>query len=44
MDCIERSNLSRQLLFRNKDINEFKSVMVVRAATEMNERMKAVPY
>jgi len=44
MDRIERSNLSRQFLFRNKDINEFKSAAGARAAAEMNEGMNIVPY
>lgn len=44
MDRIERSNLSRQFLFRNKDIDEFKSAAASRAAAEMNGGMNVVPY
>mmetsp|Transcript_2071 Transcript_2071/g.3691 ORF Transcript_2071/g.3691 Transcript_2071/m.3691 type:complete len:1061 (+) Transcript_2071:100-3282(+) len=44
MDRIERSNLSRQFLFRNKDINEFKSAAGARAAHEMNPNINIVHY
>eukprot|EP00574_Skeletonema_japonicum_P010018 CAMPEP_0201720030 /NCGR_PEP_ID=MMETSP0593-20130828/5058_1 /ASSEMBLY_ACC=CAM_ASM_000672 /TAXON_ID=267983 /ORGANISM="Skeletonema japonicum, Strain CCMP2506" /LENGTH=1067 /DNA_ID=CAMNT_0048210573 /DNA_START=15 /DNA_END=3219 /DNA_ORIENTATION=- len=44
MDRIEKSNLSRQFLFRNSDINEFKSATAARAATVMNPSMNIVPY
>mmetsp|Transcript_26964 Transcript_26964/g.56933 ORF Transcript_26964/g.56933 Transcript_26964/m.56933 type:complete len:1065 (+) Transcript_26964:440-3634(+) len=44
MDRIERSNLSRQFLFRNKDINEFKSAAAARAAADMNSNINIVPY
>ncbi|KAL3792211.1 hypothetical protein ACHAW5_004086 [Stephanodiscus triporus] len=44
MDRIEKSNLSRQFLFRNKDINEFKSDTAARAAMEMNSNMNIVSY
>jgi len=36
MDTIEKSNLSRQFLFRNKDIGEFKSHTAAKAAKAMN--------
>lgn len=44
MDRIEKSNLSRQFLFRNKDINEFKSATAANAAKEMNADMNIVAY
>mmetsp|Transcript_1680 Transcript_1680/g.3589 ORF Transcript_1680/g.3589 Transcript_1680/m.3589 type:complete len:1058 (-) Transcript_1680:364-3537(-) len=44
MDRIEKSNLSRQFLFRNKDINEFKSATAAKAAQDMNSNMNIVPY
>ena len=44
MDHIEKSNLSRQFLFRNSDINKPKSVVACRAAQEMNPSLKVVPY
>jgi ubiquitin-activating enzyme E1 len=44
MDRIEKSNLSRQFLFRNTDINEFKSATAARAAIEMNPNMNVVSY
>ncbi|KAL7540474.1 hypothetical protein ACHAWF_006692, partial [Thalassiosira exigua] len=44
MDRIKKSNLSRQFLVRNGDINEFKSSTAARAATEMNPNMHATPY
>ncbi|KAL7535827.1 hypothetical protein ACHAXR_006761 [Thalassiosira sp. AJA248-18] len=44
MDRIEKSNLSRQFLFRNKDINEFKSATAAKAAQDMNTNMNIVPY
>ena len=44
MDRIEKSNLSRQFLFRNKDINEFKSATAAKAAQDMNAGMNIVPY
>jgi len=40
MDRIEKSNLSRQFLFRNKDINHFKSSSAARAVQEMNPDIK----
>mmetsp|Transcript_24692 Transcript_24692/g.54372 ORF Transcript_24692/g.54372 Transcript_24692/m.54372 type:complete len:1053 (-) Transcript_24692:85-3243(-) len=36
MDRIEKSNLSRQFLFRSKDINHFKSSSAASAVQEMN--------
>lgn len=44
MDRIEKSNLSRQFLFRNADINEFKSATAARAAMEMNSNINIVSY
>ena len=44
MDRIEKSNLSRQFLFRNSDINEFKSTTAAKAAQDMNAAMTIVPY
>uniref|UniRef100_A0A7S4IAX6 E1 ubiquitin-activating enzyme n=2 Tax=Odontella aurita TaxID=265563 RepID=A0A7S4IAX6_9STRA len=44
MDRIEKSNLSRQFLFRNSDINEFKSTTAAQAAQWMNPSMKITPY
>jgi ubiquitin-activating enzyme E1 len=44
MDRIEKSNLSRQFLFRNSDINEFKSATAARAAKGMNSSMNIAHY
>ena len=44
MDRIEKSNLSRQFLFRNSDINEFKSTTAAKAAVSMNQSMAITPY
>jgi ubiquitin-activating enzyme E1 len=44
MDQIEKSNLSRQFLFRNTDINRPKSTTAVRAVTAMNPAFHAVAY
>lgn len=44
MDRIEKSNLSRQFLFRNTDINEFKSATAARAAKEMNSNINIISY
>jgi ubiquitin-activating enzyme E1 len=44
MDRIEKSNLSRQFLFRNADINEFKAATAARAVSVMNRSMNIVPY
>ena len=42
MDQIERSNLSRQFLFRNSDIGQLKSRTAVRAVTAMNTGMRSL--
>jgi ubiquitin-activating enzyme E1 len=39
MDRIEKSNLSRQFLFRNSDINSFKSTTAAKAVQVMNPNM-----
>jgi ubiquitin-activating enzyme E1 len=44
MDLIEKSNLSRQFLFRNKDINNPKSLTAVKAAMHMNPHFQANSY
>jgi molybdopterin/thiamine biosynthesis adenylyltransferase len=44
MDPIGKSNLSRQFLFRNTDINRPKSTTAVRAVTAMNPAFHAVAY
>lgn len=44
MDRIEKSNLSRQFLFRNTDINHFKSSTAARAAQAMNPDMQITSY
>ena len=44
MDQIEKSNLSRQFLFRNTDINCPKSTTAVKAVTAMNPSFRAVAY
>lgn len=44
MDNIEKSNLSRQFLFRNSDINCPKSSTAVRAAKRMNPALSAIAY
>lgn len=44
MDRIEKSNLSRQFLFRNSDINQPKSTTAARAVTHMNPSFHAVAY
>jgi ubiquitin-activating enzyme E1 len=44
MDRIERSNLSRQFLFRTHDINHPKSLTAARAAMEMNKSFRTVAY
>merc|ERR1712038_1092596 len=44
MDRIEKSNLSRQFLFRSKHINHFKSACAAEAATEMNPDMNIKAY
>jgi hypothetical protein len=42
MDQIEKSNLSRQFLFRNSDINRPKSTTAVRAVTVMSPAFHTV--
>jgi ubiquitin-activating enzyme E1 len=44
MDRIEKSNLSRQFLFRSKHINHFKSACAAEAAEEMNADIKIKAY
>mmetsp|Transcript_59 Transcript_59/g.121 ORF Transcript_59/g.121 Transcript_59/m.121 type:complete len:1038 (+) Transcript_59:90-3203(+) len=44
MDRIEKSNLSRQFLFRNTDINGFKSTVAGKAAQAMNPAMNVTTY
>ena len=44
MDRIEKSNLSRQFLFRNSDINKFKSTCAATAAQSMNPDLKITAY
>jgi ubiquitin-activating enzyme E1 len=44
MDQIEKSNLSRQFLFRNTDISRPKSATAVRAVTAINPAFHTVAY
>ena len=44
MDRIEKSNLSRQFLFRNRDIGEFKSTCAGKAAQSINPDMNIVAH
>ena len=44
MDRIERSNLSRQFLFRNTDIDKFKSSTAANAAKAMNPDLNITAY
>lgn len=44
MDIIEKSNLSRQFLFRNKDIQKPKSTTAVRAVCDMNPAFQSCAY
>jgi ubiquitin-activating enzyme E1 len=44
MDRIEKSNLSRQFLFRNSDIDKFKSTTAAEAAKAMNPDLKITSY
>jgi ubiquitin-activating enzyme E1 len=44
MDRIEKSNLSRQFLFRSKHINHFKSACAAEAAREMNPDINIISY
>lgn len=43
-DYIEKSNLSRQFLFRNSDIGKPKSTTALAAATAMNPELRGVAY
>ena len=40
MDKIEKSNLNRQFLFHNEDINEFKSLTAKKKILQMNPKME----
>jgi ubiquitin-activating enzyme E1 len=44
MDRIERSNLSRQFLFRNRDIGASKAATAVKAITAMNPAIHCTHY
>jgi ubiquitin-activating enzyme E1 len=44
MDRIEKSNLSRQFLFRNTDIDQFKSTTAANACRVMNPDFKITAY
>lgn len=44
MDRIEKSNLSRQFLFRNTDIDHFKSEAAAKACKVMNPDFKIIAY
>jgi len=44
MDTIEKSNLSRQFLFRNNDIGKFKSACAAEASQAMNPNMNITAY
>jgi ubiquitin-activating enzyme E1 len=44
MDTIEKSNLSRQLLFRDNDIGKFKSAAAYEAALRLNRSMRIRPH
>ena len=44
MDRIEKSNLSRQFLFRSTDIDKFKSSTAAKAAKAMNPDLKITSY
>eukprot|EP00559_Dactyliosolen_fragilissimus_P003029 CAMPEP_0184864792 /NCGR_PEP_ID=MMETSP0580-20130426/16092_1 /TAXON_ID=1118495 /ORGANISM="Dactyliosolen fragilissimus" /LENGTH=1052 /DNA_ID=CAMNT_0027363711 /DNA_START=158 /DNA_END=3316 /DNA_ORIENTATION=- len=44
MDRIEKSNLSRQFLFRNEHINSFKSTTAAESAKKMNPDIKITSY
>ena len=42
-DVIEKSNLSRQFLFRNTNIGQYKSTVAAAAAQQINSKLKVVP-
>jgi len=44
MDTIEKSNLSRQFLFRTSDINSLKSTTAIKAAMGMNPTFRGQAY
>ena len=44
MDTIEKSNLNRQFLFRNTDINNYKSMTASREIIKMNPEIKVTAY
>jgi len=44
MDRIEKSNLSRQFLFRNSDIDQFKSTTAANACKAMNPDFNIIAY
>jgi molybdopterin/thiamine biosynthesis adenylyltransferase len=43
-DIVERSNLSRQFLYRSSDIKKKKAKCAVEAAEAMNSDLKARPW
>lgn len=43
MDTIEKSNLNRQFLFRDKDIGKSKSISAANAIKEMNPEINIIP-
>ncbi|KAJ6236431.1 hypothetical protein M0813_27818 [Anaeramoeba flamelloides] len=44
MDTIEKSNLNRQFLFRNSDINELKDATACKSVKKMNPDLNIIPY
>uniref|UniRef100_UPI00358F0808 ubiquitin-like modifier-activating enzyme 1 isoform X2 n=1 Tax=Myxine glutinosa TaxID=7769 RepID=UPI00358F0808 len=44
MDCIEKSNLNRQFLFRSWDVQKMKSEIAAVAVLRMNPRMHITPH
>lgn len=44
MDIIEKSNLNRQFLFRNKDIGKFKSQVAANGIRDMNPEINILPF
>ncbi|KAL7995721.1 putative ubiquitin/SUMO-activating enzyme E1, ubiquitin-activating enzyme E1 [Plasmopara halstedii] len=44
MDTIEKSNLNRQFLFRSKDVQQAKSLVVARAIKQMNPDINVQAY